>query len=125
MNQDGTGKLTRKGGFTPLMYAAQAGNIRIVDALLDARAKVNAKDETGTRPVHLAASSGELLVLDALIRAGANIGVVDDDHKGVLDYLPEEFQSAPAEKRKWCKKIGVAIGQHLANHSEKNMAKDN
>lgn len=55
-------------GETPLIRAAHAGNLRIVDALLSAaHAAVLAKDAQGNTPAHHAAVQGHLWVLHYLL----------------------------------------------------------
>merc|ERR1719336_2526023 len=116
MDRYDQGERIRQAGFTPLMYAVQAGNMRIVQALLDARARVNAKDEDGTTPVHLAAASGELGILNILIQAGARTETLDEDGKGVLDYLPEEIQCDAMVVRRWREKLEAAAAEKAAGN---------
>lgn len=104
-------------GFTPLMYAAQNGHIKIVNALLEERADCNAQDEDGTTSMHLAAASVEFDVLDALLKAGARTDVADDDGNSILDYLPEDI--SVSEVQKWKAKVEGISASEVENWEEK------
>lgn len=54
-------------GRTALMEAAESGNVRIVEALLDAGAEISEEDRTGATAVRLAAAAGRDGALAALL----------------------------------------------------------
>jgi ankyrin repeat protein len=58
-------------GRTPLMIAARAGNIEIVQALLAKGADVNAKDSEGKTALELAKERGDAKVVELLKQSGA------------------------------------------------------
>jgi ankyrin repeat protein len=58
-------------GTTPLHWAAEAGDLELVTALLRAGA-TNAANRYGTTPLELAAENGDPKVVDALLQAGAD-----------------------------------------------------
>ena len=61
-------------GLSALHMAAQAGNLQIVELLLDAQADVHAKTRIGDyTPLHLAAGAVEAGVVTRLIEAGADV----------------------------------------------------
>jgi len=88
-------------GPTPLMLAAKSGSSDCVKLLLEKGAKVHAMDEDGMRPVHWAALSGDVCILRLLVDAGADPTILDEDGHHVLDHLPQEIASDPAEYKKW------------------------
>mmetsp|Transcript_39183 Transcript_39183/g.101341 ORF Transcript_39183/g.101341 Transcript_39183/m.101341 type:complete len:211 (-) Transcript_39183:67-699(-) len=115
MDRFNSGDPVRQRGFTPLMYAAQSGHDRCVQALIAAKANVNSHDEDGTTPLHLACSSGDLGVFSALVDAGADPHALDDDGQGLQDYLPGDVTSDPIELGKWKKAFtAVFAGRSLS-----------
>ena len=48
-------------GETPLHWAAKSGHEKVVEVLLKAGAKIEAKDKDGMTPLHLAATNYELV----------------------------------------------------------------
>ena len=63
---------------TALMYAAQIGDLGVVNALIKAGANVNAKANGGWTALMAAASNGRLGVVNALIEAGADVNAKKD-----------------------------------------------
>ena len=61
-----------KTGFSPLHYAANAGNSRIVASLLRAGANPIASDKYGKTPLHLAAKRGHSDVVELLLTPDAS-----------------------------------------------------
>ena len=55
---------------TPLMDAAQVGNVDICLLLMEKGADVNAKDDLDYTPLHYAAQAGKAELLDAMLQAG-------------------------------------------------------
>ncbi len=84
-------------GRTPLHYAAQGDAPGLVTALVEAGAKVNARDERGGwTPLHLAAQSGKTpAVVAALFAAGADINARDKRGRTPLE-IAENFNKTPA-----------------------------
>lgn len=65
-------------GDTSLHFAAKEGNVDVVNALIQAGAKVNALGGLcKNTPLHLAAENGHIEVVDALIQAGAKVDALD------------------------------------------------
>merc|ERR1712007_313614 len=95
-NKDGS-----REGLTPLMYAAQNGNLATTTLLLEAKALVNASDEDGLRPLHFAATSGEISVCELLLNHGAVLNAADEDGQLAYDLIPEECLKACAERKRW------------------------
>ena len=97
---------------TPLHWAANRGHLDIVQALLKARADVNAKDEYGMTPLHLAAIRGHLGIIQALLKAGADVNAKDEDEytplhlaaaRGHLDIVQALIEARADDKCKRCK----------------------
>uniref|UniRef100_A0A4W3HI33 Ankyrin repeat and KH domain containing 1 n=1 Tax=Callorhinchus milii TaxID=7868 RepID=A0A4W3HI33_CALMI len=71
-------------GFTPLILAATAGHVGVVEILLDKGADIEAQSErTKDTPLSLACSGGRQEVVELLLARGAN-----KEHRNVSDYTP-------------------------------------
>jgi ankyrin repeat protein len=62
---------------TPLHFAANAGHLEVVRALLKAGAKVNAADEHLSTPFHWACANRHLEVVRLLTASGADANAAD------------------------------------------------
>ena len=62
-------------GWTPLHYAADNGNKKMVEYLLHKGAKVNARTNKGRTPAYIASSQNKPEVLELLIAKGADIDI--------------------------------------------------
>jgi ankyrin repeat protein len=62
---------------TSLHFAAEAGNVEMVNLLLESKANPNAKDRTGKTPITLAAERGKAEALAALVKGGGNVNERD------------------------------------------------
>lgn len=60
------------GGRTPLSYAVQTGNIKILELLLDAKADLNRPSRIGLLPLNYALEAGRKEVIHRLLAEGAN-----------------------------------------------------
>jgi len=65
-------------GWTPLMVAAERGNVIAATDLLNIRANVNSKDYEGRTALNLAMMGGHGHMVELLLGHGASIGVTDD-----------------------------------------------
>jgi ankyrin repeat protein len=71
------------------MSAAEYGSREIVELLLKAGAKVNARNKQGTTPLINAARSGTIENVRTLIHAGADLNLHDEDGHSALWYARE------------------------------------
>ena len=69
--------LTRIGGYTPLILAAQRGNAAVIEPLVKGGADVNAKTTNGTTPLMFAAQSGSVEAVNALLEHGADVNAAE------------------------------------------------
>ncbi len=76
----------RLGRETPLMLAARNGNAELVRVLIDAGAKLDAKEVKGQNALMWAAAAGNVKAVDELIKAGA-----DFEHATGLGFTPLLF----------------------------------
>ncbi|CAD7700511.1 unnamed protein product [Ostreobium quekettii] len=65
--------LKDKDGWTPLLYASDRGQDRIVKLLLDRGAKVDLTDETSWTPLMAAVDNNNYAVMQTLINSGADV----------------------------------------------------
>lgn len=75
-----------------LHYAAIAGHINIIQALLEVGANVHQKDEDGFTPLHAVAEFDHLPVITLLLEEGANLNEIDNDGKTPLDLAKDRNQ---------------------------------
>ena len=66
-------------GYTPLLVAAEEGNVDVAEFLLDAKARVNKVDKLGRTPVYAAAVVGQPEIITFLIQRGADPTITDLD----------------------------------------------
>jgi ankyrin repeat protein len=94
--------------FTALMWAADIGLTRIVEALLDSGADLNVKSVKGKTALMLAVRNGSIETVQALLRKGAKVNDEDAVAKTVLNYA-EEYPQEPtrADMIRVLKKAGA------------------
>jgi len=80
----GVNAQTTEAQLTPLHYAASKGSESIVNMLLDAGARINAKDKYGATPAMRAAVKGHTQILKVLLDRGAKFEVENQEGNNVL-----------------------------------------
>ena len=81
-----------------LHLAAKAGNITIVEKLLEYKSQCNALDEYHNTPLHLAALSGHSHIADTLINNGANCKLINKENKSPDEIAQELSYLTLAQK---------------------------
>jgi ankyrin repeat protein len=110
-NKDAVNALIAKGaqvnrkGWTPLHFAATAGDLDIIAILLEHHAYIDAPSPTGFTPLMLAAREGQEDAVRLLLREGADATLKD----GAFNIDAAEF--ARRAEKPW---IAKAIESHLA-----------
>jgi ankyrin repeat protein len=64
-------------GMTKLHHAVQAGDLGLVESLIQSGASVNPRDENGQTPLHYAAERGFIECIEVLVMHGADLRIVD------------------------------------------------
>lgn len=82
---------------TPLMDAAQNGNLRNAECLLKAGADVNRRDHMGNTALHLACKTGHRNVAEMLVESGADLAATNRWDRTPLDEAVWENHSRLAE----------------------------
>lgn len=72
-------QVRQKNGVTPLHLAAESGDLRALESLLDDYGDPSAPDDDGVTPLHLAAKFGRVDAMKLLLRRGAKRDAVDTD----------------------------------------------
>ncbi len=72
---------------TPLMKAAEAGNLPVVKAVVEKEAAINKQDQTGKTALMYAAMNGHQQVIDYLLANNIEPKLKDDDQQTAFDYL--------------------------------------
>ena len=89
-------------GATPVMAAAEAGQLQAVQALIQKKANVNKKHrDNGTTALMLAAKGGHAEIVDALLAAGAAVDVRDKDDRTAYSYAFQNNNFEVARKVKY------------------------
>lgn len=83
---DGNGK-------TPLMYASEAGNAKMVSFLIKKGANIEAKQFDGKCALHFAAISNSCKIVKLLIEEGTNVNCQDNEGKAALHFAIENDNS--------------------------------
>jgi len=65
-------------GMTKLHHAVQAGDLDLVESLIQSGASVNVRDKNGQTPLHYAAERGFIECMEALVKHGADLHIVDN-----------------------------------------------
>jgi ankyrin repeat protein len=94
-------------GSTPLIAAAAAGRIKVVEYLLRRRVNINAQDPHGTTALMWAVFKGHRDVAKYLISKGADTKVIRDDGDTAMDIA-----------RKWRQNEIVAILKNAGNQED-------
>jgi ankyrin repeat protein len=68
-----------RGRETPLHYAARCDRLDVAKVLVEHKANINAKNDTGLTPLHDACRTGDLALVALLLEHGANVRAADRD----------------------------------------------
>ncbi len=101
-----------KTGWTPLHYAATAGNVLLINALLEKHAYIDAESPNGTTPLMMAAQYGTAGTVKLLLEEGADpflknqqdLTAIDFAHRGLKADAADiiaAFVRAKQPKGKW------------------------
>ncbi len=96
-------------GSTALFYAARAGCLPIMQLLLEAKAKVDHRNNYGFTPLHWAAQHGKEAAVELLVEHKARVNATPCDHLAVEDGAQRKTPLFLAASRS-PKKGGPAVG---------------
>ena len=86
--------VSEEGGETPLHQAAGKGNTKVMLALLDKGADIEAKNTTGNTPLHSASLNGHTGTVAALLTNGADVGATTERRKTALHHAASAGHTA-------------------------------
>jgi uncharacterized protein len=75
-----------KTGWTPLHYAASAGQVAVIEFLLESSAYIDAESPNGSTPLMMAAMYGSPEAVKVLIQAGADLNIKNQLGLSALDF---------------------------------------
>ena len=81
---------TKRGGSTPLFFAALMGDERTVEWLLRRGSNVHTRNHYGETPLHWAAQAGSVIIIQMLLGHGADQTCKDHDGWTPLDWSLEK-----------------------------------
>lgn len=96
LHEGGDPNLSRH-GMPALVYAAQCGELRLLELLLDAGADLEIKTWSGWTALHKAANNGHLDVVQALLCRGADAAARTDEGETALDLAELAGEAAVAQ----------------------------
>ena len=79
-----------KNGMYPLHWAADRGDVTIVEFLLDKGSNVNAQDSEGQSALHYACSVGHGPVIELLLNRKINVDIKDSDGQTAMDLIEND-----------------------------------
>jgi hypothetical protein len=80
-------------GWTPLMRAIEGGHTKAAKFLIESKANVNVKADTGTTALMVAAIKGNLQVIRLLLKAGADAAAKEMHGKTALDLANQKLKA--------------------------------
>lgn len=83
------GAQVNRSGWTPLHYAAAAGDNEIVKMLLEKDADLDAKSPNNTTPIMMAARGGHILTVKMLLDNGADATLKNDVGMTAIDFAQQ------------------------------------
>lgn len=92
-------------GKTSLHYAAERGDIKMAEVLLNHGADIESKDLSGTRPLHVAAR-GSLETTKFLVERGADVNAIDNEGNTALHKAAANRQ---IETLRYLLKLGCVV----------------
>lgn len=99
---------------TFLHYAAEGGDVRIVELLIENKANVDTRDRIDSRPLHLAAKHGHLSVVSTLISKKVDVNAKTSPE---FAYTPLHF----AAQNGHLDIVGVLLGKNAEINSQTTM----
>ncbi len=85
-----------KGGWTPLHFAAQEGDLEVAEILVNAGANITLKDLNGNTPLWVATMNSyhSAQVINLLLESGADPTQPNDHGVSPVEIAPEHFDNA-------------------------------
>ncbi len=82
---------------TPLHDAALSGQDKVIDALINKGATLDAQDDLGQTALMNAARMGYVNIVRALVAAGANSAMRDENNNSTLDHARKNIRTVSSE----------------------------
>ncbi len=106
-------------GWTPLHYAAAAGDTEIVQLLLSKSAEVDAQSPNLTTPLMMAAGSGNIYAVKAILDAGADLNLVNEQGFSAIHFAQKAGHAEIVEGLQYRQKLAERRAAEAAAAEEK------
>ncbi|MGC3960253.1 MAG: ankyrin repeat domain-containing protein [Verrucomicrobiota bacterium] len=106
----------------PLLMLAvtDAANKEVAQALIEAKANVNALDPNGRTPLHWAAAGNRTELVELLVKAGADVNLRDGNGKTALDLTKSGRSTYPSGTLSFSAPTGPGMAPHGQSASAKS-----
>lgn len=109
---------TDNGKFSPLYYATQMQELKIIKFLIESGANAKLAANTGDQPIHMAAMLCNIFIIKILLENDVNVDVANNSGNTALHQVLLETNQTPTDKK-------IEAVKYLLAHSAKTDIQNN